>query len=97
MRVSSPLAGVSIEFLCFPRAEEPIENVTSCLQGLCTLLDSPFAKTHIAEDQVQGPGPERYSGTAWWTPGPGRAALERSAFRRERDNWHAEHIRDGAR
>uniref|UniRef100_A0A8C5FXC8 HEAT repeat containing 5B n=1 Tax=Gadus morhua TaxID=8049 RepID=A0A8C5FXC8_GADMO len=46
------MLGVSIEFLCFPRAEEPIENVTSCLQGLCTLLDSPCAKTHIAEDQL---------------------------------------------
>ncbi|KAJ3609917.1 hypothetical protein NHX12_022011 [Muraenolepis orangiensis] len=46
------MLGVSIEFLCFPRAEEPIENVTSCLQGLRTLLDSPCAKTHIAEDQL---------------------------------------------
>ncbi|KAM9727349.1 HEAT repeat-containing protein 5B isoform 1-T1 [Menidia menidia] len=46
------MLGVSIEFLCFPRPEEPIEHVLSCLQALCTLLDSPCAKTHIAEDQL---------------------------------------------
>lgn len=46
------LSGVSIEFLCFPRPEEPIEHVMSCLQALFTLLESPWAKTHIAEDQV---------------------------------------------
>uniref|UniRef100_A0A667ZXS6 HEAT repeat-containing protein 5B n=1 Tax=Myripristis murdjan TaxID=586833 RepID=A0A667ZXS6_9TELE len=46
------MLGVSIEFLCFPRPEEPIEHVMSCLQALCTLLDSPCAKTHIAEDQL---------------------------------------------
>ncbi|KAJ8412774.1 hypothetical protein AAFF_G00117250 [Aldrovandia affinis] len=48
------LLGVSIEFLCFPRPEEPIEHVMSCLQALCTLLDSPCARTHIAEDQLLG-------------------------------------------
>ncbi|TMS04894.1 HEAT repeat-containing protein 5B [Larimichthys crocea] len=46
------LLGVSIEFLCFPRPEEPIEHVMSCLQALFTLLESPWAKTHIAEDQL---------------------------------------------
>ncbi|XP_071390774.1 HEAT repeat-containing protein 5B [Centroberyx affinis] len=46
------MLGVSIEFLCFPRPEEPIEHVMSCLQALCTLLDSPCAKIHIAEDQL---------------------------------------------
>uniref|UniRef100_A0A3Q3A400 HEAT repeat-containing protein 5B n=1 Tax=Kryptolebias marmoratus TaxID=37003 RepID=A0A3Q3A400_KRYMA len=46
------LLGVSIEFLCFPRPEEPIEHVMSCLQALSTLLESPCAKTHIAEDQL---------------------------------------------
>ncbi|XP_043111045.1 HEAT repeat-containing protein 5B isoform X2 [Puntigrus tetrazona] len=46
------LLGISIEFLCFPRAEEPIEDVMSCLFALCTLLDSPSARTHIAEDQL---------------------------------------------
>uniref|UniRef100_A0A3Q1EX44 HEAT repeat-containing protein 5B n=1 Tax=Acanthochromis polyacanthus TaxID=80966 RepID=A0A3Q1EX44_9TELE len=46
------MLGVSIEFLCFPRPEEPIEHVMSCLQALCTLLESPSAKTHIAEDQL---------------------------------------------
>ncbi|KAL0983671.1 hypothetical protein UPYG_G00131110 [Umbra pygmaea] len=48
------MLGVSIEFLCFPRPEEPIEHVMSCLQALCTLLDSPCARTHIAEDQLLG-------------------------------------------
>ncbi|XP_063047572.1 HEAT repeat-containing protein 5B isoform X2 [Engraulis encrasicolus] len=46
------LLGISIEFLCFPRPEEPIEHVMSCLQALCTLLDSPCARKHIAEDQL---------------------------------------------
>ncbi|XP_028278797.1 HEAT repeat-containing protein 5B isoform X1 [Parambassis ranga] len=48
------MLGVSIEFLCFPRPEEPIEHVMSCLQALCTMLESPCAKTHIAEDQLLG-------------------------------------------
>ncbi len=50
--LSDVVPGISIEFLCFPRAEEPIEDVMSCLFALCTLLDSPSARTHIAEDQV---------------------------------------------
>lgn len=50
---SPSLSGVSIEFLCFPRPEEPIEHVMSCLLALSTLLESPCAKTHIAEDQVR--------------------------------------------
>ncbi|XP_026045754.1 HEAT repeat-containing protein 5B isoform X2 [Astatotilapia calliptera] len=46
------MLGVSIEFLCFPRPEEPIEHVMSCLRALCTLLETPCAKTHIADDQL---------------------------------------------
>ncbi|XP_059215201.1 HEAT repeat-containing protein 5B isoform X2 [Centropristis striata] len=46
------MLGVSIEFLCFPRPEEPIEHVMSCLHALFTLLESPCAKIHIAEDQL---------------------------------------------
>uniref|UniRef100_A0A4W4FK10 HEAT repeat-containing protein 5B n=1 Tax=Electrophorus electricus TaxID=8005 RepID=A0A4W4FK10_ELEEL len=46
------LLGVSIEFLCFPRPEEPIERVMSCLKALCTLFESPRARKHIAEDQL---------------------------------------------
>ncbi|XP_041645495.1 HEAT repeat-containing protein 5B isoform X2 [Cheilinus undulatus] len=46
------MLGVSIEFLCFPRPEEPIEHVMSCLQALFTLLESPCAKSHIAKDQM---------------------------------------------
>ncbi|XP_008428488.1 HEAT repeat-containing protein 5B isoform X1 [Poecilia reticulata] len=46
------MLGVSIEFLCFPRPEEPIEHVMSCLQALSTLLETPCAKTHMAEDQL---------------------------------------------
>ncbi|XP_061545222.1 HEAT repeat-containing protein 5B [Phycodurus eques] len=46
------MLGVSIEFLCFPRPEEPIEHIMSCLHTLSTLLESPSAKTHIAEDQL---------------------------------------------
>ncbi|XP_061141109.1 HEAT repeat-containing protein 5B [Syngnathus typhle] len=46
------MLGVSIEFLCFPRPEEPMEHVMSCLLALSTLLESPCAKTHIAKDQL---------------------------------------------
>ncbi|XP_062864698.1 HEAT repeat-containing protein 5B [Trichomycterus rosablanca] len=46
------LLGISIEFLCFPRPEEPIERVMSCLQALGTLLECPRARKHIAEDQL---------------------------------------------
>uniref|UniRef100_A0A3Q3FDQ2 HEAT repeat-containing protein 5B n=1 Tax=Labrus bergylta TaxID=56723 RepID=A0A3Q3FDQ2_9LABR len=46
------MLGISIEFLCFPRPEEPIEHVMSCLQALFTLLESPCAKSHIAGDQL---------------------------------------------
>ncbi|XP_067149385.1 HEAT repeat-containing protein 5B isoform X3 [Apteryx mantelli] len=49
-----PPDGVSIQFLCSPRPEEPVEHVTSCLQALHTLLDSPCARIHIAEDQLLG-------------------------------------------
>jgi hypothetical protein len=47
------ISGVSIQFLCSPRPEEPVEHVTACLQALHTLLESPYARIHIAEDQVQ--------------------------------------------
>ncbi|EGW09837.1 HEAT repeat-containing protein 5B [Cricetulus griseus] len=49
-----PPDGVSIQFLCSPRPEEPIEHVTACLQALHTLLGSPYARIHIAEDQLIG-------------------------------------------
>ncbi|XP_071457596.1 HEAT repeat-containing protein 5B isoform X2 [Marmota flaviventris] len=48
------ILGVSIQFLCSPRPEEPVEHVTACLQALHTLLDSPCARIHIAEDQLIG-------------------------------------------
>ncbi|NWI30755.1 HTR5B protein, partial [Sula dactylatra] len=48
------ILGVSIQFLCSPRPEEPVEHVTSCLQALHTLLDSPCARIYIAEDQLLG-------------------------------------------
>ncbi|CAO2604293.1 HEAT repeat-containing protein 5B [Lemmus lemmus] len=48
------ILGVSIQFLCSPRPEEPVEHVTACLQALHTLLGSPYARIHIAEDQLIG-------------------------------------------
>ncbi|KAF6103608.1 HEAT repeat containing 5B [Phyllostomus discolor] len=48
------ILGVSIQFLCSPRPEEPVEHVAACLQALHTLLDSPYARIHIAEDQQIG-------------------------------------------
>ncbi|XP_067876550.1 HEAT repeat-containing protein 5B [Heterodontus francisci] len=44
--------GISIEFLCSPRPENPLEHVTSCLKALHTLLDSPCARVYIGEDQL---------------------------------------------
>ncbi|KAM8946642.1 HEAT repeat-containing protein 5B isoform 2-T2 [Pelodytes ibericus] len=46
------ILGVSIQFFCAPRPEEPIDHVTASLQALHILLDSPFARSHIAEDQI---------------------------------------------
>ncbi|XP_069811518.1 HEAT repeat-containing protein 5B [Dendropsophus ebraccatus] len=48
------ILGISIQFFCAPRPEEPIEHVTACLQALHILLESSFARSHIAEDQVIG-------------------------------------------
>ncbi|XP_075057057.1 HEAT repeat-containing protein 5B [Mixophyes fleayi] len=48
------ILGISIQFFCAPRPEEPVEHVTACLQALHILLDSPFARCHIADDQVIG-------------------------------------------
>ncbi|XP_055983168.1 HEAT repeat-containing protein 5B [Sorex fumeus] len=48
------ILGVSIQFLCSPRPEEPVEHVTACLQALHTLLEAPYARAHIAEDQLIG-------------------------------------------
>ncbi|XP_063774046.1 HEAT repeat-containing protein 5B isoform X2 [Pseudophryne corroboree] len=48
------ILGISIQFFCAPRPEEPVEHVTACLQALHILLYSPFARSHIAEDQVIG-------------------------------------------
>ncbi|ELW63958.1 HEAT repeat-containing protein 5B [Tupaia chinensis] len=48
------ILGVSIQFLCSPRPEEPVEHVTACLQALHTLLESPYARIHIANDQLIG-------------------------------------------
>eukprot|EP00062_Callorhinchus_milii_P000008 gi/632933650/ref/XP_007887784.1/ PREDICTED: HEAT repeat-containing protein 5B isoform X2 [Callorhinchus milii] len=44
--------GISIEFLCSPRPEEPLEHVAACLQALHTLLDSSYARAYIGEDQL---------------------------------------------
>ncbi|XP_055491112.1 HEAT repeat-containing protein 5B [Leucoraja erinacea] len=44
--------GISIEFLCSPRPENPLEHVTSCLKALSTLLDSPCAIAYIGEDRM---------------------------------------------
>ncbi|XP_073413695.1 HEAT repeat-containing protein 5B isoform X2 [Dendrobates tinctorius] len=48
------ILGISIQFFCAPRPEEPVEHVTASLQALHILLESSFARSHIAEDQVIG-------------------------------------------
>nr|XP_028577095.1 HEAT repeat-containing protein 5A isoform X1 [Podarcis muralis] len=43
--------GISVEFLCSPRSDAGMENITSCLHALRVLLDVPWPRSKIGGDQ----------------------------------------------
>ncbi|XP_048340698.1 HEAT repeat-containing protein 5A isoform X4 [Sphaerodactylus townsendi] len=43
--------GISVEFLCSPRSDAAMENITACLQALHALLDVPWPRSKIGGDQ----------------------------------------------
>ncbi|KAM6462239.1 HEAT repeat-containing protein 5A isoform 2-T2 [Liasis olivaceus] len=43
--------GISVEFLCSPRSDEAMENITACLHALQVLLDVPWPRSKIGSDQ----------------------------------------------
>ncbi|XP_062973856.1 HEAT repeat-containing protein 5A isoform X2 [Elgaria multicarinata webbii] len=43
--------GISVEFLCSPRSDAAMENITSCLHALQALLDVPWPRSKIGSDQ----------------------------------------------
>lgn len=46
------ILGISVEFLCSPHSEEQMENITSCLRALEALLDVPWPRAKIGNDQA---------------------------------------------
>uniref|UniRef100_A0A8D2L7S9 HEAT repeat-containing protein 5A n=1 Tax=Varanus komodoensis TaxID=61221 RepID=A0A8D2L7S9_VARKO len=43
--------GISVEFLCSPRSDAAMENITSCLHALQALLDVPWPRSKIGGNQ----------------------------------------------
>nr|XP_056706825.1 HEAT repeat-containing protein 5A [Euleptes europaea] len=43
--------GISVEFLCSPRSDAAMENITACLHALHVLLDVPWPRSKIGGDQ----------------------------------------------
>uniref|UniRef100_A0ABM5FAL1 HEAT repeat-containing protein 5A isoform X2 n=1 Tax=Pogona vitticeps TaxID=103695 RepID=A0ABM5FAL1_9SAUR len=43
--------GISVEFLCSPRSDAAMENITACLHALHSLLDVPWPRSKIGSDQ----------------------------------------------
>ncbi|KAJ8391412.1 hypothetical protein AAFF_G00090420 [Aldrovandia affinis] len=46
------ILGLSVEFLCSPRSEAQMENIISCLHTLQSLLDLPWPRSKIGNDQA---------------------------------------------
>ncbi|KAM9355893.1 HEAT repeat-containing protein 5A isoform 2-T2 [Pholidichthys leucotaenia] len=46
------ILGISVEFLCSPHSECQMENITSCLSALQALLDVPWPRAKIGNNQV---------------------------------------------
>ncbi|KAG9336358.1 hypothetical protein JZ751_002705 [Albula glossodonta] len=46
------ILGLSVEFLCSPRSDAQMENITSCLHALQSLLDLPWPRSKIGNDQA---------------------------------------------
>uniref|UniRef100_A0AAV2JD53 LAA1-like C-terminal TPR repeats domain-containing protein n=1 Tax=Knipowitschia caucasica TaxID=637954 RepID=A0AAV2JD53_KNICA len=45
------LLGVAVQFLCSPHSLNQMENIQSCLQALQVLLDIPWPRSRISNDQ----------------------------------------------
>nr|XP_033808052.1 HEAT repeat-containing protein 5A isoform X2 [Geotrypetes seraphini] len=45
------ILGISVEFLCCPRPDAPLESITACLYALQALLDVPWPRSKIGGDQ----------------------------------------------
>ncbi|XP_043929761.1 HEAT repeat-containing protein 5A isoform X2 [Protopterus annectens] len=45
------ILGISIEFLCLPRSDEPMESIITCLHALRALLDVPWPRSKMGNDR----------------------------------------------
>ncbi|XP_074852994.1 HEAT repeat-containing protein 5A isoform X3 [Carettochelys insculpta] len=48
------ILGISVEFLCSPRSDAAMENITACLHALEAFLDVPWPRSKIGGDQELG-------------------------------------------
>ncbi|XP_043405636.1 HEAT repeat-containing protein 5A isoform X4 [Chelonia mydas] len=48
------ILGISVEFLCSPRSDAAMENITACLHALQAFLDVPWPRSKIGGDQELG-------------------------------------------
>ncbi|NXT00867.1 HTR5A protein, partial [Jacana jacana] len=48
------ILGISVEFLCSPRSDAAMENITACLHALQALFDVPWPRSKIGGDQELG-------------------------------------------
>lgn len=44
--------GISVEFLCSPHSQNQMENIISCLHALQALLEVPWSRSKVGNDQV---------------------------------------------
>ncbi|XP_042320721.1 HEAT repeat-containing protein 5A isoform X3 [Sceloporus undulatus] len=45
------ILGISVEFLCSPRSDAAMENITACLHALQAIFDVPWPRSKIGSDQ----------------------------------------------
>ncbi|XP_067390454.1 HEAT repeat-containing protein 5A [Emydura macquarii macquarii] len=48
------ILGISVEFLCSPRSDAAMEDITACLHALQAFLDVPWPRSKIGGDQELG-------------------------------------------
>ncbi|XP_019374461.1 PREDICTED: HEAT repeat-containing protein 5A isoform X1 [Gavialis gangeticus] len=48
------ILGISVEFLCSPRSDAAMDNITACLHALQALLDVPWPRAKVGGDQELG-------------------------------------------
>ncbi|KAM9466485.1 HEAT repeat-containing protein 5A isoform 2-T4 [Clarias gariepinus] len=46
------ILGISVEFLCSPHSQGQMENIISCLHALHALLEVPWARSKVGNDQA---------------------------------------------